>query len=426
MAEIVPVLPNLNLVVRTYPNDYAETNTESEGEAQFQDSAAEEDDDISARLKQNQDYLDLQITSSLNQDYLDLKITSSLGERWLLETQTWKTSDGTDVVLVRKPTASNLPHRVLNPYIYRNIKNVGPLDELARLLDTPSDWETKYNQVVQDGYIIDQMNDFRNLSVNTLEADIQCQFGGLVSAIARSLDLRIRPSSETKVIVGGILARYQYDVRSKTDPHFLNINGLHLIASEVKTHRTFAPGEMWYHGSRGIQVLSALYAFNCPTFLFTQRQWKLFVENTARNAILTFPYDDNPDHTPHVNSSLVQQMGTTFLKAIVICLLSRRVSLHESMKSITLQESSRVKDTPRKTIIKPKYFDTPEKPVRMSSRLLGQPKPSYVSGYDAKGQPIYSLVRVVPQEVVTRIEDEIAVQEKNGHQKPTSEMTLCE
>ena len=270
------------------------------------------------------------------------------------------------------------------------------------------------------------LNRFSALADDTAESTIQFQFAGLVSTIAVYLDIYVESDSETKIIVGGIQARYQYDLRSKTDPHFLSTGGLNLIASEAKTHRTFGPGEMWYHHSRGIQVLSALYAFNCPTFLFTQRQWKLFVENTARNAILTFPYDDNPDHTPHVNSSLVQQMGTTFLKAIVICLLSRRVSLHESMKSITLQESSRVKDTPRKTIIKPKYFDTPENPVRMSSRLLGQPKPSYVSGYDDKGQPIYSLVRVVPQEVVTRIEDEIAVQEKNGHQKPTSEMTLCE
>ena len=141
---------------------------------------------------------------------------------------------------------------------------------------------------------------------------------------------------------------------------------------------------MWYHCSRGIQILSALYTFNCPTFLFTQRQWKLFVENTERNAVLTFPYNDNLDHTPHVNSSLVQPMGTTFLKAIVICLLSQRVSLEESMKSITLQESSQIKETPKKTSIKPKYFDTSAKPVRTSGRLSGKPNPKYLAGYDDK------------------------------------------
>ncbi|KAJ2987482.1 hypothetical protein HDV02_006113, partial [Globomyces sp. JEL0801] len=156
------------------------------------------------------------------------------------------------------------------------------------------------------------------------------------------------------------------------------------------------------------------------------RQWKLFVENPERNSVLTFPFNDNAEHTPHVNSSLVQSMGRDFLKAIVICLLSQRVSLDDAMKSITLQESSQVKDTPQKTMIKPKFFDTPEKPVRTSGRLLGQPKPSYLSGYDDKGQPIYSLVRVVPPEMVARIEEEIALQEKNGFQKQISETTLCE
>ena len=125
-------------------------------------------------------------------------------------------------------------------------------------------------------------------------------------------------------------------------------------------------------------------------------------------------------------------MGTTFLKAIVICLLSNRDSLDEAMKSITLQESSQIKETPRKTRTKPKYFDTTDEPAqpgqtkRQSARLLGKPKPTYVSGYDDKGQPIYSLVRVVSQEVVAKIEDEIAVQEKKEYGKQTSEMTLVE
>jgi hypothetical protein len=345
---------------------------------------------------------------------------------WLLEPQSWTTTEGTPVVLIRKPTASKMSHRLLNPFIYRNIQNAGTLDELVALLDTPDNWEDRYDQVVADGDIIRDMDDFRSLPDDTAESTIQWQFGGLVSAIATHLRVRIRPDSETKIIVGGILARYEYDFRSKTDPHFLNISGLNLIASEAKTHRTFGLGKMWYHQSRGIQTLSALYAFNCPTFLFTQRQWKLFVENTERNAILTFPYNDNPEHTLHVNSSLVRPMGTTFLKAIVICLLSRRVSLVESMKAVTLEEASQVKDTPQKTIIKPRYFDTPEKPTRQSSRLQGRPRPKYVSGYDDKGQPIYYLVRVVPPEVVARIEDNITLQEKKEYQKQTSEMTLIE
>lgn len=409
MTVITASLPDAH-IVRTYPRYYAASDTESEGEAQFEvDTEDDEQHSILTRLEQNQQYMDQQIIPPSG--------------AWILEPQTWKTTEGTDVVLIRKPTASNMSHRLLNPFIYRNIRKVGTLNDLAALLHTPDDWEERYNQVVADGDIIQDMDDFRNLPDDTAESDIQWQFGGLVSAIARGLRVRIRPKSETKIIVGGILARYQYDLRSKTDPHFLSTSGRNLIASEAKTHRTFAAGDMWYHASRGIQLLSALYAFNCPTFLFTQRQWKLFVENSDRNAVLTFPYNDNPDHTPHVNSSLVQPMGTTFLKAIVICLLSGQVSLEDSVKAITLEESSQLDKTPEKSIIKSKHFDTPEKPKRPSARLLGQPKPSYVSGYDDKGQPIYSLIRVVPQEVVARVEDEIAVQEKKEYGQQTSQVT---
>jgi hypothetical protein len=405
-------------IIRTYKEYHAQSDTESEGEAHFEvDTDIDEQNSISTRLEQNQLYMDRQFAP-----------ISGESSAWTLDPQSWKTTEGSDVVLIRKPTASNLSHRLLNPFIYRNIRAAGTLDELSSLLDTPKDWEVRYNKVVGDGYIIDQMNDFRNLPDDTLESDIQSEFINLVGAIASRLRIRIRPKSDTKIIVGGILARYQYDLRSKTDPHFLNTSGLNLIASEAKTHRTFGLGEMWYHGSRGIQVLSALYAFNCPTFLFTQRQWKLFVETHDRNAILTFPYNDNDTHTPHVNSSLVQQMGTTFLKAIAICLLSRRVSLEESMKAVTLEESTQVKETPSKTIVKSKFFDTPDKEsARQNASNLehGKRIPSFVSGY-VEGKPIYTIVRVVPQEIVAGIEEEISIQEKKEYQKQTSEMTLFE
>jgi hypothetical protein len=420
MAVITPSLPDARLV-RTYPKDYADTDTESEGEAQFEvDTEDEEQYSISARLQQNQQYMDRQITPA-----------SGEHSAWLLEPQTWQTTEGIDVVLVRKPTASNLSHRLLNPFIYRNIQNVGNLDALATLLNTPDDWETNYNQIVRDGRIR-KLNRFIALPEDTLESTIQWQFGGLVETIADRLDVDLLSDSETKIIVGGILARYEYDIRSKCDPHFLNADGVHLIATEAKTRRTFGLGEMWYHSSRGIQVLSALYAFNCPTFLFTQGQWKLFVENNERNSILTFPYDDDIDHSPHINSSLVQPMGPAFLKAIVVCLLSKRDSLVESMKAVSIEESSQVMETPKKTIIKPKYFDTSEKPQRQSARLqkssgsnYGKKQPSFVSGY-IDGLPLYSTVRVLPQEVVSRIEDEITLQEKAEIKQQASEVTLIE
>jgi hypothetical protein len=259
MADTPTSLPNAR-IIRVYPHDYAQSDTESEAEAQYEEvTDDEEQHSISARLQQNQLYMDQQIAPP------------SGVSSWILEPQSWTITEGSPVILIRKPTVSNLSHLHLNPFIYRSIQSAGTLTDLARLLDTPGDWEERYDSVVADGYIIHSLNLFRDLADDNAESNIQSQFNGLVAAIARSLGIDSDSESETKIIVGGILARYQYNLRSKTGTHFLSTGGLNLIASEVRTHRTFGPGEMWYHRSRGIQVLSALYAFTCPTFLFTQR-----------------------------------------------------------------------------------------------------------------------------------------------------------
>ena len=396
---------NNSITIRTYSTYYADSDTESEGEAQFEaETGNEEQDSVATRLRQNQIYMDRQISSG--------------NPAWILEHQNWLASEDLNVVLIRKPTASNLGHRLLNPFIYRNIGNVGTLNDLAELLRVPDDWEGRYNQIVQDGYLLQRMNDFRNLPEDTMESVIQAEFFCIVSSIALLLRILIRSRSETKIIVGGMLARYQYDLRSKTDPHFLNSDGLNLIASEAKTHITFSTGEMWYHNSRGIQVLSALYAFNSPTLLFTQKQWKLFVENPDRDSILTFPYGDNVEHSPHVNSSLVHPMGTTFLKVIAICLLSKREMPVEFTQATSIEESYQIAETPLKSTIKPKYFDTIEKPQRKSERLKKsndershRKVPSFISGY-MDGAPIYKNIRIASEQVVAAIEDEISQIEK--------------
>ena len=61
MAEIPPSLPDAH-IIRTYPRDYAASDTGSEGEAQFEvDTEDEEQHSISTRLQQNQQYMDQQI-----------------------------------------------------------------------------------------------------------------------------------------------------------------------------------------------------------------------------------------------------------------------------------------------------------------------------------------------------------------------------
>jgi hypothetical protein len=199
MAAKEPTLKPDNRKVRTYPKYYADTDTESEGEAQEGVETEEPEEvanlDDAQRLRFNRDYMDEQ-----------LKIPSTDKNGWSLQTKEWKTANSTNVVLIKKPTASYLNHQLLNPYIYRNIKQIDSLDAMAKLLGAPEDWQAKYEKIVQDGYILDKMRRFNKLPENTSESDIRAWFVGVVENIACFLKLGLDSSTETKIIVGGILA----------------------------------------------------------------------------------------------------------------------------------------------------------------------------------------------------------------------------
>jgi hypothetical protein len=62
MAEIIPSLADSH-IIRTYPKDYTQSDTETEGEAQLEvDNEDEERNLISEGLQQNQLYIDQQIS----------------------------------------------------------------------------------------------------------------------------------------------------------------------------------------------------------------------------------------------------------------------------------------------------------------------------------------------------------------------------
>ena len=79
MEEIAPSLPDAH-IFRTYLQDYAASDTESEGEAHFEvDTEDEEQYSIATRLVQNQEYMDQQIAPP---------------SAWVLEPQAWQTTEG--------------------------------------------------------------------------------------------------------------------------------------------------------------------------------------------------------------------------------------------------------------------------------------------------------------------------------------------
>ena len=163
--------------------------------------------------------------------------------------------DGREICLIERPTASHISHKLLNPYLYRNVKDLGSLDDFAQFIGAPTSWEYTFEQKVRwSPVVFKQFRDLQKLPDNAPEALIQECLSSLMLSLGACLangDLYAR--RETQVIVGGILAREEFDIRGQVDPYYLNHNGQYVLGTEVKTHESFGKQEVWYHKSRGAQ-----------------------------------------------------------------------------------------------------------------------------------------------------------------------------
>jgi hypothetical protein len=231
---------------------------------------------------------------------------------------------GECVYLIESPTTSHISHKLLHPSLYRNIKDVGSLHAFAEMINAPKIWEEIYEiKVARDKALTKRFLAFQALAKNTQETYIQGRLTDIIISVGDCLGFPVHTCLDRNIIVGGILARDQYDIRGLADPYYENFDGDHVLATETKTEESFGERHMWYHKSRATQIFSSLFALHCPTFLVTPKQWKLFVETPDRNSILTFPYNKNPSYAPHLASTLVHPMGNTFLKALTICIMAK-------------------------------------------------------------------------------------------------------
>jgi hypothetical protein len=321
-----------------------------------------------------------------------------------------------EILIIKRPTASKIPYKFLHPSTYCNMKDLGNISQFAQLVDAPGNWEELYNPLVVEGSAVRiAFDDLRSLPHDAEESSISQEFSKLVVTMSNMLGIHVHPRAETKVIVGGILALGNYDVRSSTDVHFLK-NGRNVLATEIKTDQTFPLGEVWYRKSRGAQVLSAMYAHNAATFLFTQKHWKLFVQNRNRSSVLTFPFDTVM--SPRQNSFLMNRMGPTFLQAITICLLSNLDSGFDDVPSQSASEAIQFASPEPSRHKNVGSLEKPSKKARNSAADV--PSTSTGGGCDAprfktgfrEGKDVYSYVRVAPADVVQKIEEEISAEEK--------------
>ena len=349
------------------------------------------------------------------------QILSNLIEQNVFQVSTFIEGDE-ELKLIIKPSASSFKHSVMHPASYRILGGVRDWNHLAELLESDPDWETKYRILKDSPLVATAYSVFSNLEYANNERTLEGHFIHLVKLISVLLEKHCLIACDSKVIVGGFLALSELDICTKTDVYFFESSTKRkVLATKVKTTKSFPEDEPWYQKSRGVQVLCALYGHNAPTFLITQKYWKLFIENSSRTEILTFPFGTETD--ARINSTCCRVMSHEIIKAIVICLLSNRKKTVKSIESVKVASSSQLSQTPEKPSSTPKTRVSPFE-LRRSNR--GQKEestssfenlesnttvqPSFISGYSKEGSPIRTFIRVFSDQTVQKIEE--IIQEK--------------
>ena len=134
--------------------------------------------------------------------------------------------------------------------------------------------------------------------------------------------------------------------------HFQNSNQRSVLCSEVMTNRSFPPGRYWHRECRATQILGSMYAHSCPAMLVIPRQFKFFFESDERDTVFTYPAHQDPEASQFWNASAMSEMGSDFLKAICVCLLSPRAGCDEERKpsDITAQSLTKSPQIARKAL----------------------------------------------------------------------------
>ena len=316
---------------------------------------------------------------------------------------------GENVSVIANPTASKMNYKLLYPTVYSNVQALGSLDDLASLVNAPSDWKKKFEKLQKSSAVKSAFYYFRNLPTDTSEADVSAQLCLLVSTMATGLDIGISAKQETPVTVGGLLFDPSYYLKSNTDIHFVK-DGRTVIATEVKKVSAFPLGAVWYRDSRGVQATAAMYAHDSATFLLTTEHWKLIVQNQNRDRILTYPYSaDRP-------STSVKPLGPTLVEALCVCLLSEAFGPDSKETALSASEQVWVQTPePKQT----KHIGSVENAAKRGRHVSSGGKDSSGEGGPNSskfllgsfgGQEVYRNVRVLSADEVRAIENQIAAE----------------
>ncbi|KAI3640877.1 hypothetical protein MIR68_001755 [Amoeboaphelidium protococcarum] len=171
---------------------------------------------------------------------------------------------------------------------------IDSLDALAAIVGAPANWLDIAEEKVMNNRIVRRCyRDLFSIDVSGSESVIQDAFDDLVMKVGSCLGISVKCIHNKSFIVGGVLARSKYDIRGRSDTVFKGWSGNSLLATECKNASAFPTDKLWHHGSRGIQTISTMYRSGCPTILYSQKAFKVFVESESRDAIYTWPFGDS-------------------------------------------------------------------------------------------------------------------------------------
>ena len=330
------------------------------------------------------------------------------------------------IQIIKQSASETKTPEWLNPFLYRSITSISSLDDLAKKLSSPVNWRERFLEISRNNHVKNDLNNLCGLAPTTLENQIEPRFNCLVLSIAIAL---IDASSQEKIIVGGILAKSELDIRGNTDSLIIDSTSKarrrYMFDSEIKRATMYSKGDKWYDGIRGLQTLMALFYCDCPTILLTQEHFCLFLESEYRREIFKFPsssqYGIDTDYRHH--STISSDTRDDLLQVLVICLLSERnkyPDIVESFKKVSISSSNSTsvkKEHKAKPLIPPssthKLKDKPES-SRSSDRIRNPEMPLTYLGMLMVFP--YTQIRVYDKDQIARIEQDIEQDSRRGEE----------
>lgn len=356
------------------------------------------------------------------------------------------TNENETPVLLWKPTVSKTVPELLHPGTLRFLQPIPSFGVLADLVGTVQDWESIWESVKTSSLpIIQQMfSDLINPDVIVSEDRLQSRLSGLVLFLGSRINQALYLVNLKDRVVGGLLAKSMYDIRGNPDPSYLRLTDQrYVLTTEAKLERELQKGCHWSSQERGCQALLAMYSTHAPLLLYSQCRFKLLVENQSRNAVFTFPFDNQPSSSQYENSNLMHPLNQdtmeTFIKMLIILLsadsgqrkdikpsyeqyletkkletnqghftpenedtLSRsnfpRRSLRLQMKKASQSSTQHVgKQMTLELPCQAQPLQNPSSSTSSAGTLTDTDVPKFVTGFTNAGVPIYKELRVYQQ-----------------------------